>query len=86
MRRAAAQTLGVIAEVEGAGFGRRVTPLLPLLTAILRRHAAEVLYPAHLQIPSPQCCLQIPNAIRFSGIEAEAASMESPVPDGAALT
>lgn len=32
--------MGILAEVEGAGFGRRAVPLLPLLSDVLGRAAA----------------------------------------------
>ncbi|KAL4860053.1 Small subunit processome component 20 [Chlorella vulgaris] len=39
LNRAAAQALGILAEVEGAGFGRRVASLLPLLADLLESRA-----------------------------------------------
>jgi hypothetical protein len=41
LRRAAALTLGLLAEVEGARFGRRMKLLLPPLTAVLRWQAVN---------------------------------------------
>lgn len=40
--RGAAQTLGIMAETEGARFGHRVPSLLPLLLSTLRMHSNQV--------------------------------------------
>lgn len=42
LSRAAAQTLRLFADVEAAGFGRRMPELLPLLLAAIENHAVVV--------------------------------------------
>ncbi len=39
--RAAAQTLGILAEAEGPGFGRRTAGILPQLLATLRADSSQ---------------------------------------------
>jgi hypothetical protein len=42
LRRAAAQTLGLVVETEGARVARRVVDWLPALLPLLQRHVALV--------------------------------------------
>lgn len=45
LRRAAVQTLGIIAELEAPHFGKRIRPLIPRLTAVLTAHAVQATPP-----------------------------------------
>ncbi len=73
MARAAAQTMGIFAAVEGARFGRRVPALLQIVLPALQKAAQEVSHP-------PACCHQFNHFSRSFPL-----GMALPVPCRASL-
>ena len=59
MARAAAQVMGVFAEVEGARFGRRVPGLLQAISPALERAAQEVWCPSKCKCKGKNECMPV---------------------------